>query len=86
MPKIFLASMKKIVIILITKQTVFFSLGFLLTFKKYFIDQAITVVPIFPPPSTSPTASGNPAPLFMSMGRVYKFISYTVLYLPMAIL
>ena len=38
----------------------------------------------------SPTPSGNPTPLFMSMGHAYKFIGYymscTVLYIPMAIL
>ena len=55
---------------------------------------AITVVPIFPtfPPSTQhpllPLAISTH--LFMSMGPVYKFfgysISYTVLYIPMAIL
>ena len=62
-------------------------------FKLYFIDYAITVVLIFPlsplPPST-PIPSGISPPLFMSMGHVYKFfgcsISYTVLYIPIAIL
>ena len=62
-------------------------------FKSYFIDYAITVAPIVPPlltHSVLSTPSGNPTPLFMSMGHMCKFfgcsISYTVLYIPMAIL
>ena len=62
--------------------------------KLHFIDYAITVVPFFPllPPSTQPPPlpQAIPIPLFMSMGHAYKFIgysiSYTVLYIPMAIL
>ena len=54
----------------------------------------ITVAPISPPlpPSTqhSPLPQAIPTPLFMSVGRACKFfgysISYTVLYIPMAIL
>ena len=44
-------------------------------------------VPFHPAPSTP---SGNPPTIVMSMGHVYKVfgcsISYTVLYIPMAIL
>ena len=40
--------------------------------------------------SASPFPQAIPRPLFMSMGQVYKFFiysnSYTVLYIPMAIL
>ena len=63
-------------------------------FKLYFILYTITVVLIFPP--LTPSAQhpslpqAIPPPLFMSMGHVYNFfgysISYTVLYIPMAIL
>ena len=70
----------------------FFSV--VLFLKLYFIDHAITVAPIFPPfplstqhlplPQTIPTA------LFMYMGHACKFfgysISYSTLYIPMAIL
>ena len=60
-------------------------------FKKlYFIDYAITVVPIFP--SVSPSTQHTPLPqaipplLFTFMGHECKFfgysISYTVLYIP----
>ena len=64
-------------------------------FKLYFIDYAITVVPIFtplpPPPSQYlPFPQAVPTPLFMSVAHVYRFfgypISYTVLDIPMAIL
>ena len=45
------------------------------------------LAPIHPAP---PPPTGNPPPLFMSMGHVCKFfgcvISYTVFYIPMAIL
>ena len=63
-------------------------------FKLYFIDYAITVFPILFPfapfhPSL-PFPQPIPTPLFMSVGHTYKFfgysISYTVLYIPMAIL
>ena len=55
---------------------------------------AITVVLIFPPLPTSTQCpllpQAIPPPLFTSMGHVYKlfgyFVSYTVLYIPMAIL
>ena len=63
--------------------------AFLWFFKLCFIDYSITVVLIFPlcPP---PLPQAIPIPLFMSVGHVYKFfgfsISYTVLYIPMAIL
>ena len=58
------------------------------------MDYAIIVVPIsLPlPPSIQhlPLPQAIPTPLFMSMGHAYKFfgycISYTVLYIPMAIL
>ena len=60
--------------------------------KLYFIDYAITVVPIFPlwPPPPSTSFSLQPSPLqFMSMGHTYKFfdfyISYTILTLPLSI-
>ena len=61
---------------------------FFFRFKLYFTDYTITVVPTFPPLLSS---TQQPSPqLFMSMGHVYKFfgysISYTVLYIPMAIL
>ena len=60
----------------------------------YFIDYAITAVPIFLPlpPSIQhpPLPQAIPPPLFMSMSRVNKFfgcpISCTVLYFPMAVL
>ena len=64
-------------------------------FKKlYFIEYAITVVLIFlllpPLHPAPPTLSGNPLPLFMSMGHAYTFfgysLSYTVLYICMATL
>ena len=62
--------------------------------KLYFIDYAITVVLICPllPPSTlhPPLPQATPTPLFVSMGLRYKFfsysISYTVFYVPSAIL
>ena len=42
------------------------------------------------PPSTSPLPQAISTPLFMSMGQAYKFFgysfSYTVLYIPVAIL
>ena len=64
-----------------------------LFFKVCFIDYAITVVPIFPPlsPSTQHPSlpQAIPTPLFMSLDHTYKFfgysISYTMLYIPMAI-
>ena len=63
-------------------------------FKLYFIDYAITIVLIFPPLHAliqhPPYRQAIPTPLFMSVGHVYRcfdcFISYTVLYIPMAIL
>ena len=63
-------------------------------FKLYFINYAITLVPIFPPlpPFTqhSPLPQAITTPVFMPMGHTYKFlaysISYTVLYIPIAIL
>ena len=70
---------------------IYFSFLFLL----YFIDYAIILVPIFLPilplsTQQSPTPSGKPTSLFMSVGHVYKFVGcsipYTVLYIPMAIL
>ena len=62
--------------------------------KLYFIDCAITVILNFPPLPLStqhpPLPQAIPTPLFMSMGHVCKFhgysISYTVLYIPMAML
>ena len=62
--------------------------------KLYFIDYAITVLPIFPllHPSTQqpPVPQAILTPLFMSTGFVCKFfdysISYSVLYNPVAIL
>ena len=65
--------------------------GFL---KKCFMDYAITVVPIFPPllPSTQHCLlpQATPIPLFMSMGRVYRFcgcsIPYAALDIPVAML
>ena len=64
------------------------------TKKWYFIDHAVKVVPIFPPlpPHTQQPIfpQAIPTALFMSMGHVYKFfgysISYSLLYIPMAIL
>ena len=60
-------------------------------FKLYFIDYDITVVLIlspFPPVLSTPTPSGKPHT--MSVGHGNKFsgysISYTVPYIPLAIL
>ena len=74
------------------RKTIIYIILFLLKNKQlYFIDYAITVVPISPlcplhPVSTLPQAI--PPLLFTSMGHAYKFfgysISYTVLYIPMA--
>ena len=60
--------------------------------KLFFIDYAITVVPIFPLLSLSTQhpsfPQAIPTPLFVSMGHSYKFfgysISYTVPYSPLA--
>ena len=63
--------------------------------KVYFIDYAITVVPVFLSP-LFPSILLNPSfpqspcpPLFMSMGHTYKFfgfyISYAILNLPLSI-
>ena len=71
--------------------------GIGLFFKNIFIDYVITVVPFFSPPNsppcyTPPPTSFPPTPAtqFMSMGRTYKFlgfsISCTILNLPMSIL
>ena len=62
--------------------------------KLYFIDYAITVVPIFtlllPSSQHPPVPQASPTPLFMSIGHAYEFFGYsiscTVLYIPMAIL
>ena len=63
-------------------------------FKLYCIDYAITVIPVFPHllsfPQRPHPLKQIPIPLFIFLGHVYKFfgysISYTVLYIPMAIL
>ena len=67
-------------------------------FKLQFIDYAVTVVLIFPtlpsstqrPPPPRQLPQAFPSPLFISIGQAYKFsgysISYTVVYIPMAIL
>ena len=63
-------------------------------FKVYFIDYAITVVPLFSSPlfpSILHSPSNHHSPhQFMSMGGTYKFfgfsISYTILTLPLSIL
>ena len=51
-------------------------------YKLYFIDYAITVVPIFSlcPLSTQPPPlpQAIPPPLFMSMGHAYKFFGYPI--------
>ena len=70
------------------------NLNYIMFFKLYLIDYAITVIPIFPllPPSTQdpPLPQAIPTPLFTSMGHAFKFfgssISYTLLYIPMDIL
>ena len=66
---------------------------YIYNFKLYFIDYAVKVVTIFslsPLYPALPLPQAIPPPLFMSMGHVCKFlgspISYTVLYIPMAIL
>ena len=68
--------------------------GHFIFVELYFIDYAITVVPIFLPLPAStqhlPLPQAITTTMFMSMGDEYKFfrysISYTVLYIPMAIL
>ena len=72
------------------------SLGFFsfLFFKVYFMDYAITVVPIFSSPFSPSSLNCSPTskvpPLFMSMVCTYKFfvfsISHTILNLPLYIL
>ena len=67
---------------------------YLLVCLLYFIDYAITIVLIFlplPPSTEHPLLSqAIPPPRFMSMGHACKFfgysISYTVPYIPMAVL
>ena len=61
--------------------------------KLFFIDHVITVVPNFPPlsPSTQHLLpQAIPTSLFVSLSKEFKFsgysVSYTVLYIPIAIL
>ena len=79
-------------IVNVPNDTEWYTFIFFIYFKIYFIDYAITVVPLFLPfihlcpplPLASP-----PHTYFISMGHTYKFfgfyISYTILTLPLSI-